>query len=708
MRTITAKLTRIYLVVAVSVLFCAGLIAQLYFYRHVRSIAHNNLNTQAVALAGNLEATVAFGDVAFAQQTLKALQHYPDVRMAAVVMADGKFFAKYSPDTSADIESLRQFLMQGEFITANTHGVVQNVISPGQAPARLIIVASLEEINREMAMTIGASVAIGSLILLVAFIMFRRMSLSVTRPIEVLTAVMRKVERDGDHSQRARIFSDDEIGELAKGFNAMLSALERQNVNLNTELIERKRIQKKLDRLAHYDTVTHLPNRHYFQERLKVTVEHSNQLDKLMAVIFVDLDNFKLVNDSYGHHIGDQLLQTAAKRLSDSLRSGDVVCRLGGDEFAIILEHLPDSQQIESLIDKLIHNLTQPLRLDDHDVVVTGSVGVAVCPEDADTPESLLRFADAAMYAAKGAGKNTWRRFDPEMASQSALRLTLENQLRVALAEGQFEVHYQPQIDLSTNEVDGLEALARWNHPDRGYISPLQFIPVAEESGLIRPLGEWVLRTACRQIVAWSLAGHDRLKVAVNVSVRQLVHPNFFEMVLAVLAETGCAARQLDLEITESILMQHGEKTIAILQQLRDRGIGIVIDDFGTGYSSMAQLKNMPVTKLKIDKSFVDDITTSRRDLAITASITSLAHNLQIQIIAEGVETNQQVLLLRQSGCHDFQGYHFARPLPAAQIPSFIDGFQRKKVRSNLKTDGNRAPAEWEDWRPPLDRKAGH
>ncbi len=704
MRTITSKLTRIYLIVAVSVLFCAGLIAQLYFYGHVRAIVHNNLNTQAVAMAGNLEAPVAFGDVPFAQQTLKALQHYPDVRMAAVVMADGKYFAEYSRDTSKDIGSLRQLLTQGEFVTVHTHGVVQNIAPPGQAPSRLIIVASLEQVNRELALTVSASVAIGGLILVLAFTMFRRMSLSVTRPIEYLTTVMRQVEHDGDHSLRVDIVSDDEIGELAKGFNSMLSALERQNVSLNTELDERKKIQRKLDRLAHYDTVTRLPNRHYFQERLKVALAHSIQIDKMMAILFVDLDNFKLVNDSYGHHIGDKLLQVAAERLSGALRSGDVVCRLGGDEFAIILEHLPDIQQIETLVDKLIQNLIQPLRLDHYDIVVTGSVGIAVCPQDADNPESLLRFADAAMYAAKGAGKNTWRRFDPEMASQSALRLTLENQLRIALAEGQLEVHYQPQINMKTNAVDGLEALVRWNHPDRGYVSPLRFIPVAEECGLIRPLGEWVLRTACRQIVDWSLEGHERLKVAVNVSVRQLVHPDFVEMVLAVLAETGCAARQLDLEITESILMQHSDRTVATLQQLHDRGIGIVIDDFGTGYSSMAQLKNLPVTKLKIDKSFVDDIATSRSDLAITATITSLAHNLQIQIIAEGVENSQQVLLLRQSGCDNFQGYHFARPLPAAQITNFIEGFQRKKARSNLRTSENVVSDEWKNWLPSPDR----
>lgn len=687
MRTITSKLTRIYLLVAVSVLFTASAISQLYLYHHARTVAHGNLATQAAALAGNLESAVTFGDAEFAQQTLNVLQHYPDVRMAAVVMPDGKHFAMYATDPTArdpgKSDAFRQFLSQGEFIGLDKHGITHAIALKGENAARLVLVASLEKLNRQTLLIFLASTVIDALILFATYTMFRRMSLAVTRPIEELTSVMRRVEREGDHGQRTKIISDDEIGELATGFNAMLAALEQQNTSLNTELDERKRIQDKLDRLAHYDPVTHLPNRHFFHERLRIAVSHSLQLDKLMAVLFVDLDNFKLVNDSYGHHVGDMLLKAAAERLVKSLRAGDVVCRLGGDEFAIILEQMPDASQVQPIIEKLIRHLVSPIRLDGHDIVVSGSIGVAVCPEDADNPEALLRFADTAMYAAKGAGKNTWRRFDPEMASQSTLRLTLENQMRRGLAQGQFEVHYQPQIDLATGTVSGVEALARWNHPERGYISPAQFIPVAEESGLIRSLGDWVLHTACRQIVAWNKAGYLQLTMAVNVSARQLVHANFAEHVLEILAETGCPAELLELEITESVLMQHSEKTIALLERLRKHGIGIAIDDFGTGYSSMAQLKNLPVTKLKIDKSFVDEIATDRNDLAITAAMTGLANNLRIHVITEGVENSEQVLLLRQSGCHSFQGFHFARPMPAAQIADFISGFQLQQMQVN-------------------------
>ena len=683
--TITTKLTRIYWVVAISILFVSGVISQLYLYQHARRVAHENLSTQAVALAGNLESAVAFGDEKFAQQTLDALRYQPDVMAAAVILADGSYLTRYSAAGQIQENNGQELLARGEYVDTETHGAVSPISLQGESPARLIVVGSLKKINQESLVIVLASTGIATCILLTAFIVFRRMSSSITRPIEELTALMRKVEREENQSYRTNIDTNDEIGELAKGFNGMLSALEQNNQRLSDELVERTSIQTKLDRLVNYDTVTHLPNRRYFHERLNLAVEHSLRLGSVMGVVFVDLDNFKLVNDTFGHHIGDQHLQVVAKRLSESLRTSDVVCRLGGDEFAIILENLTETHQIDQLLEKLIHNLSKPLKIEKHNLVVTGSIGIALCPEDSDSPEMLLRFADTAMYAAKGDGKNKWRRFSPEMASSTALRLTLESQMRVALDEGQFEVHYQPQIDLNSGLVCGIEALVRWNHPEQGFISPAQFIPVAEESGLIRPLGEWVLRTSCLMTRALSLNGHPDLMVAVNVSVRQLSHSSFAAEVFGILEETQLPAHQLTLEITESMLLQNGEKTLAMLRLLRDRGIGIAIDDFGTGYSSMSQLKNMPVTKLKIDKSFVDDIVTDSSDRAITAAMSNLAHNLNIQIIAEGVENKEQVALLRKSGCHEFQGYHFSRPLHENHLAGFIEQFNRNMP--NVKID---------------------
>lgn len=678
-RTIASKLTRIYLIVAVLVLFFAGLVSQLYAYHHSRTVAHENLSTQAVALAGNLESAVTFADGAFAQQTLNALQHYPDVRMAAVILPSGKYLASYlagdGPEGDAHLEIN---LAQGNFMATQSHGVVQTIAGSGVAATHLVMVASLEKLNHEMELTALAGLAIACVILLGAYKLFSRMSRQVTRPLEQLTSVMRHVERRRDYQQRAQVVSNDEIGELAEGFNAMLGALETQNTSLITELDERKRMQEQLDHLAHFDAVTRLPNRHYFHDRLKISVAHGLATGQTMAVLFVDLDNFKLINDSYGHHVGDVLLQTVGARLTSALRAGDLVCRLGGDEFAIILENLVDLTQMQPLIEKLIQQLAQPLRLDNHDLVISGSIGAALCPEDADNPETLLRYADAAMYAAKADGKNTWRRFNVDMVSQSTLRLTLESQMRLGLAAGQFEVHYQPQIDLASGQVIGVEALARWRHPELGEISPVQFIPVAEDCGFIRQLGEWVLRSACRQIVQWHLAGYTQLKVAVNVSVRQLAHADFAANVLDILAETACSANFLELEITESVLMRNGGRSLELLEALQQCGIRSAMDYFGAGYSSMAQLKNMPVSKLKIDKSFVDEITSNRSDLAITTAMISLGNILDLQVMTEGVESLEQVLLLRQAGCHCFQGHYFARPMPAEQVADFIDVFAQE------------------------------
>lgn len=671
-RTLIGKLTRIYLLVAPTILLGIVIAMQLHLYLNARNNAFNSLQTQAVALAGNLESAVTFEDAAFAQQILDSLRNTPDVIAARVVLADGREFARHGVTIDAPtILTLQQSARLGW----QHLGVVESIGAGSARPAQLALLISVERLNRETLMLTLVSLLFGSIILFVTYLMFMRLSRKVSQPVEELTRVMRAVETNHNYSARAPILSDDEIGELATGFNAMLGALEKQHSNLNTELSERKRMQDKLDRLAHYDTVTQLPNRYFFNDRLDMALAQSVMFDRPMAVVFVDLDNFKLVNDSYGHHVGDMLLKAVAERLTGALRSGDIVSRLGGDEFAIIIESLTETGPIVRIAEKLIQHLTRPLQLDSSDIVVSGSIGIAVFPEDADNAETLLRYADMAMYAAKGEGKNTWRRFTPGMAGHSTLRLTLENQLRTALDEGQLELHYQPQIDLGNGQISAFEALARWNHPERGYISPAQFIPVAEESGLIRPLGEWVLRTACRQAVEWQTTCPAPLKIAINVSVRQLQQSDFAERVKTILDETGCAASMIELEITESVLMQHSERSKLLLAKLHELGVGIAIDDFGTGYSSMAQLKHMPVTKLKIDKSFIDEITHNRSDLAITSAITSLARSLEIDLIAEGVEDEQQLLLLRQTGCHVFQGFHFSHPLLPENVPRFCRDF---------------------------------
>ena len=670
--TLLARLTRVFLAVALPILLISGLASQIYLNYHGRIVARDNLHTQALALANSLESAVAFNDAKFAQKELDTLRHYPDLLAADIVLPEGLTLVRYG--NSID-EPLAHELASGSFITWQRHGIVVPIGMEGETLGQLRLVGNLQRLNRDSLLVVAVSLLFGGLLLALALRVFQRMSHEVTEPIRALADIMHTIEEQGDYRLRATDIGGDEVGQLARGFNTMLGALEVKNANINAELTERKKVQSRLDRLAHYDTLTQLPNRHYFQKRLDAAVDDSIDLDKSFGLLFVDIDNFKLVNDSLGHTAGDVLLKTVGERLAETLRSGDIVCRLGGDEFAVILDNLANASQLDVILDKIMQQLVRPVLLENQEAVITASIGVALCPADAETPELLLRYADTAMYAAKGDGKNAWKRFAPEMAARSALRLTMENQLRQALKFGHFDVHYQPQIDLGpgkSGSLVGFEALVRWNDPERGFISPGLFIPVAEESGLIRPLGEWVLRTACADVVRWNLAGHPNLKVAVNVSARQLIQGDFPAHVMAILEETGCPVTQLELEITESVLMQHADQAIAQLVKLRDLGIGIAIDDFGTGYSSMAQLKSLPVNKLKIDKSFVDDIAKNRNDLAITATIANLAHNLQIQVIAEGVEDSHQVLLLRQTGCHFFQGYHFSRPLSRDKADAYL------------------------------------
>lgn len=447
-------------------------------------------------------------------------------------------------------------------------------------------------------------------------------------------------------------------------------------IGLFTDITERKEAQERLHRIAHYDAVTGLPNRHFFQERLTMAVEQARLMDQSLSLVFVDIDNFKLINDTHGHQMGDALLRSIAQRLTNALRAGDIVARLGGDEFAVIIEGLADSQLMPAIADKLVRELSRPERIEGREITTGASLGVALFPEDADNEENLLRFADLAMYAAKESGKNAWRRFHSQMAGRSAKRLTMEQELRHALDDDCIEAHYQPQIDLRTRRVGGVEALARWRHPVRGYISPGEFIPVAEDSGLIREIGEKILRDACRQALAWRDAGIGPLRVAVNVSARQLQQAHFARSVLDTLATSGCPTALIEIEITESMLMQHAQRARSMLAELRENGLAVAIDDFGTGYSSMAQLKNLPVGKLKIDKSFIDDIAHNRADLAIVHAIAALARSLELDLIAEGVENDVQSQLLQQVGCHKMQGYAYSRPLPAQQFIDFCRNFR--------------------------------
>jgi diguanylate cyclase (GGDEF)-like protein/PAS domain S-box-containing protein len=440
-------------------------------------------------------------------------------------------------------------------------------------------------------------------------------------------------------------------------------------INDVTDLI---RYQEQLEYQANYDTLTRLPNRNLLRDRLQHAIEQAHRQDGSVAVVFVDLDGFKNVNDSLGHSIGDRLLMVVAERLSRCARTSDTVARHGGDEFVIVLPQLSDEDALVAWMERVRASISEPVWLDGTEMYVGCSMGASFFPQDGEDAEAVLKKADLAMYRAKDMGRNTYQFYQPEMNSSAGARMNVERRLRRALRDDEFLLHYQPQVDLRSGTVVGMEALVRWMDPEQGLVSPASFIPVAEECGLIGPLSEWVLREACRQNKAWQDQGLPLARVSVNLSARQFQLRDMAQLVTSVLAETGLAPRFLELELTESAIMRNAEEAVIMLSELAALGISIAIDDFGTGYSSLSYLKRFPVNRLKIDRSFVADIGTSGEDETITSAIIALAHSLNLQVIAEGVETSAQLDFLLARKCDEMQGFYFSRPVPAAAIPALL------------------------------------
>ena len=423
-----------------------------------------------------------------------------------------------------------------------------------------------------------------------------------------------------------------------------------------------------LERLAHHDALTGLPNRLLFLDRLRQAVKKAHREDDQLAVLFVDLDRFKQINDSLGHGMGDAVLKAVARRLQGCLREEDVVARLGGDEFTIIMGSLHKPQHAMAMAQKLIRSVQQPVRHEDHELYVSASVGISLYPQDGQNAGILLQNADAAMYKAKHEGRRNFQFYTADMTELAFERVLMETHLHRALEREQFVVYYQSQVDLLSGEVIGLEALVRWQHPELGLLLPTKFIPLAEDTGLIMPLGKWVLETACRQIAAWHNADLYPGRIAVNLTGNQLKNDKVIPTIEQILEENGCQPDWLELEITESVIMEQHGRSFNILQRLRDHGIELAIDDFGTGYSSLAHLKRLPVSRLKIDRSFIRDIPQDASNKAIARAVIAMGKSMGLRVIAEGVETNEQRAFLAAERCDEIQGYICGPPLPAEQM----------------------------------------
>jgi diguanylate cyclase (GGDEF)-like protein len=444
------------------------------------------------------------------------------------------------------------------------------------------------------------------------------------------------------------------------------------------DVSEHKHNEKHIQYLATHDTLTGLPNRVMFNELLSRTIQTNKRYDRKCAVIFIDLDRFKIINDSLGHEAGDMLLKKLSTRLQRCVRSTDVVARLGGDEFVILLPEFEGDKSVEVIAKKMLSALFKPVTLLGQECRVSGSIGISMYPQHAQDDTSLMKCADAAMYQAKEAGKNQYRIYSEAVQSKSLERMMLETSLRHAIDRKQLFLHYQAKLDLRTRQVAGVEALLRWKHPELGAISPSQFIPLAEETGLIVPIGRWVMETACAQAVAWQKLGLPKMSMAINLSARQFNDESLTADIKAILKKTGLASELLELELTESMVVQHTGRASKVLQELKKLGVKIAIDDFGTGYSSMAQLKNFPIDTLKVDRSFIQEIPMNRDDEFMTKAIINMGKSLGLTVVAEGVETKEQESFLSANACDETQGFYFSRPMGADGIEILLKGQERK------------------------------
>lgn len=635
--------------------FTAGalLISVEYFSARDRQIA--DLGVQARILASNASAALAFGDAAAAGDILHALRQSPDVIGARLVGGDGVELAAYLADGRSE-----------DAMRAAPVTIHEAVVEDGMAYGTLTIHAGRDSIHRQLLRF--AALVMGAVLVAVLMLrlLFQTALQRMAKPINFIIATMQKITREGDYSLRTNIRAANETGEVSEAFDAMLDQIQRRDEQLAHELIERRKTEARLEHLTRHDSLTGLPNRLGLNEALALRPAGER---RSLALLLLDMDHFKAINDSLGHDAGDALLRNTAQTLA-ALMTPDVrLFRMGGDEFAVLLEGgSPGSA--EALASRLLGAMAQAQTVQAQEVFVTGSAGIALYPQHGGDLNDLLRKADTALYAAKSAGRNRAQFYDAVMAETGTQRRALETDLRHAIERGQLFLVYQPQLDLKTGRIAGAEALARWKHPERGMVSPGEFIPLAEECGLIGALGEWVLRTACGEGAALLRQGSTMpFRLSVNLSPVQLADPRLAERVGAILRDTGFPPDRLELEITESAAIEDLDGAAERMRAVTRLGVSFAMDDFGVGATSLSYLKRLPLSMVKIDRSFVRDLPGDPDDAAIATAIIRMAHELSMPVLAEGVETPEQKAFLRDRGCDLVQGYLISRgvsPLEAA------------------------------------------
>jgi diguanylate cyclase len=561
------------------------------------------------------------------------------------------------------------------FVSGLSEARVVRAVDDGSAHVGdLVVIFGLEAIYRRVLLAAASLLLVTMSALALGRYVLKRLAIRVLKPLADLAAVADAVTHSPDHSQRAIEEGPREVADLARAFNTMLDVLQRKSEALEEEMRQSALTEAELDRMTLVDPMTHLNNRVGFQQELLAATERASREGHNVAVVYLDLDDFKVINDSLGHEVGDRLLQAVADRLNASRRDGDVICRVGGDEFAIILAPIHSLRMAVDAVAALLAALAENHDIDGRKVHIHASAGIALYPAQTDNPVDLVRFADIAMHQAKGSGKNDYCVYTSELMSRTNDRLTMEHELRRALAADEFELYYQPQVDMRSGRIVGLEALLRWRRPDGELVPPGHFIPIAEQSDLIVAIGRRVFAMACRQWQVWRDEGIEPRRLAINVSGRQLAQASFADELLATMTESGYPLPRLELEITESLLLSDLRIAKGTFRRLVAAGIKWSLDDFGTGYSSLTYLTKYPIHKIKIDRSFVTRLPGDESSEAIVRAIVAMARGLGLQVVTEGVETREQIEFLRSVGAVVIQGYYYFHPLPPTAVSDLLRG----------------------------------
>jgi diguanylate cyclase (GGDEF)-like protein len=651
------------LAVAMLIVFSVTVVYQYLSYQ--RELMQD-LDAQMTLIENNVGSAIAFEDSKAAAETLQSLSINRSVDQAYIVLNNNNVFAGFYADKHRYISS-----KEITAISKRKEGVhlSRPVMVNGQQLAMLYLDANYDKVNARIRVFAFALFFAVVFAVFLANVVSKKLNHILTEPILYLESLVTNVTKFHNYKQRSNIHSADEIGALSEGINSMLDNIKARDDQLVEELKHRIVVEKKLDQLAYFDSQTKLPNRHAFTEYLNKCngVEQAH-----FYLLMLDLDFFKVVNDTHGHEAGDQLLTQCGQRLRRILNAQDAVFRIGGDEFAIVLKAMHTIHDVEKVCHRIIHSISQKFFINGQEIHIGTSIGIAQCANGDCSESNLIKNADVAMYWAKSAGKNTYKFYSEEIEKANYHHQKLSTDLQTALKRKQFELYYQPIINVQSSEIEGFEALLRWHHPTEGMISPNVFIPIAENTGAITTIGAWVIQQAIAQIKLWQTRYNQDLFMNINISARQFFDKRVVEIVHEAMQSAEVNPATIHIELTESILMEDVEKAVGILKQLRELGAGISIDDFGTGHSSMSYLKQFPVDTIKIDKSFVRGLPSDSVDTAIVEAIFALAKSLRFDVVAEGVETTQQLECLRLKKCTKVQGYLFSEPVSVTKIEAYL------------------------------------